>query len=309
MLARMSTSDTVILGERHQAMRGAATAFVTELESTLTGDSVELPSLPEVALRIRQALATKDVGIDHVVDIVGTDPALAARLLKVANCALFHRGTKPINDLQTAVMRLGLQMVRNVSISLAAQQVFIGYASEEIRPHIQEVWGHSVQVATLAHLLATRSKVVPPDEAFLAGLVHEIGRLYILMRARDHADLFEDESAFEAIVAQWQSRIGARIASEWAFPDELVAAVGDHDSCDLACGPDASVTNVVAVANYLAERITECGDEDEIIDGLADLGSLTPDHDTLAWMLRVSSNEIRALQSAMDIGAPERRSA
>jgi HD-like signal output (HDOD) protein len=268
---------------------------------TLSGDGIQLPSLPEVALQIRNVLAAQTPDIDQVAGLIGTDPALAARLLQVANCALFHRGTKPVQDIHKAIMRLGLKMVHNVSVSLAAQQVFVGYGTRAIRPYIIEVWRHSVHVATLAHLFTTRTSDVAAEESFLAGLLHEIGKLYILMRAKDHLELFNDQNAFRAVLSDWQARVGAGITRAWGFPDELTAAVADHQSCALSCQSPVSLTEIVAVANHLAERMDEAPHGQVLLDDLPHYGALNPDRETLAWMLSATANEIRTLQDALAI--------
>jgi HD-like signal output (HDOD) protein len=296
----MSTSDTVTLSDAYQATHIAAGAFVDELNATLEGDGVELPSLPEVALRVRNALAHPHPNIGRIASLVGSDPALAARLLKVANCSLFHRGSKKVNDLHTAIMRLGLKMVRNVVLSMAAQQVFIGYGTKAIRPMLEKLWRHSVLVAAVAHLVATRSKNVLPDEAFLGGLLHEVGGMYILMRAKDYPDLFEEQAAFQTVLQNMQSSIGAGIARSWEFPDDLVDAIEGHDSCNLICGSPASLTEIVAVANFLSERLEESQNDDEFIEDLPSFGSLELDRDTLLWILAASSNEVGFLQTALE---------
>src|SRR5690606_4602151 len=123
--------------------------------------------------KVRQALADDSVSSAEIARLLGTDPALAARVLKTANSALFYRGSKPITSLLNAVARLGQRMIRNVALSYAAQQVFIGYGSAELRAYLVGIWQHSVHVAPLAHMLARVRAQANADDAFLAGLLHE----------------------------------------------------------------------------------------------------------------------------------------
>lgn len=293
----MSNTDTVILTNDYTRARAAAHAFVDELQATLKDDGIELPSLPEIALRIRKALADESFDIDRLTQLLGSDPALAARLLKTANCALFRRGDNPVKDLRTAVTRLGYSMVRNVSLSLAAQQVFVGYAAKPIRSYLKEIWEHSIQVAMLGYLLARYTDAVESDEAFLAGLLHEVGKLYILIRAKDHPELLSNEAAFKGILADWQPQMGRAITSAWGFSEELTDAIGGHESCSLLCRSPASLTEVLAVANFLAVRIG-ISKNDEAIADLPNFGSLNLDKQTLAWIIAVSADEVQALQQA-----------
>ena len=123
-----------------------------------------------MALKIRSALADDNVSVSEIARLLGTDPALAARTLRIANSAMFYRGSRPITSLNGAVSQLGHKMVRNVALSFAAQQVFIGYGSRALRDLVGAVWRHSVHVAVVSHMLARVRTKLNADEAFLAGL-------------------------------------------------------------------------------------------------------------------------------------------
>ena len=243
--------------------------------------------------------------MDQLASLAGTDPALAAQLIKLANSGLYARGSKPLTNLRTAVLRLGSQMVRNISIALAAQQVFLGYGSASIHPNLRRTWRHSLHTAALSHLmLSIKPTPIPPDDAFLAGLLHEVGTLYILMRSKDHEELWSRPDAFGAIINAWQARVGAKVVEQWEFPDELIAAVRDHDNCGLTCGVPLTLPEVVAVANYLADRSAAEEDYEAVIDNLPNLGSLNLERDALTWVLKAAEDEVSALESNMAGGKP-----
>ena len=229
----MQGTDTVILGDGYEEARAMGADLVAELERSLASSRLELPSLPEVALKIREALADDDVSMEEIARLIGSDPALAARTLRLANSALFYRGTKPIASLYVAVSRLGHRMVRNVALSFAAQQVFIGYGSRELRSYVTEIWQHSVHVAALAHMLARVRTKIEPAEAFLGGLLHEVGKLYILMRTKEHKEVLESAAAYQSVLADWHPRIGKAVIEAWALSADLADAVGEHQSCGL----------------------------------------------------------------------------
>ncbi len=295
----MSSTDTVVLDDQYKTTRNAAIEFAEDLQATLNGDGVELPSLPHVAMKIRQAIAEENASIERITGLVGSDPAVAARLLKVANCALFHHSPKPVQDIRTAVMRLGLKAVRDLTLSIAAQQVFLGYASKEIMPYVERVWRHSVHVATLSHLLTTHAFEVPEDEAFLAGLLHEIGKLYMLLRAKQRLELFDDPSALQAILNEWQAQVGGKIMRAWELPEALVDATENHGTCPLSCTSPLTLTQIVAVANHLAEAIDQTNDVTTVFDSLPDFGALKLDRETLEWMMAASVTDAQQLHEAL----------
>jgi putative nucleotidyltransferase with HDIG domain len=191
-------------------------------------------------------------------------------------------------------------MVRNVAMSIAAQQVFIGYGVKSIHAQLRTVWKHSVLVATLSHLVATRCREIETEEAFLAGLLHEVGKLYVLIRAKDHEDLLANEAAFNSIANEWHPRIGAKIAVDWGFDPALAAAIADHESCSLDADGPITLTLVVAVANYLAGAIesSHSQDDEALIESLPTFGALNLDKQTIAWTLAVSADELTNLQTA-----------
>jgi HD-like signal output (HDOD) protein len=297
----MQGTDTVILADDYGRQRAAGANLVAELDRSLVEKRLQLPSLPEVALKIRKALADENVSTTEIARLIGADPALAARILRVANSALFHRGTSPITSLHTAASRLGHRMVRNVALSFAAQQVFLGYASRELHSYVTAVWQHSVHVAALAHMLARVRTKIEPDEAFLAGLLHEVGKLYILMRATEYRDLLPSDAAFQAVLAEWHPRVGKAVIQAWALPAELAAAVGEHQSCGLEAPEPPTLTHLVAVANYLGENSETAAREDDFHSETPPLGSLSLDKPTFDWLIRAGDVDIRMLMMAFGV--------
>lgn len=296
-----SADDTVRMSADFAAARATSSALVEELERSLHEGPLELPSLPEVALKIRKALADENVSVSEIARLIGSDPALAARILKTANSALFYRGSKPITSVHGAVSQLGQRMVRNVALSYAAQQVFIGYGSQQLRTFLTEVWQHSVHTAALAHMLARVRTAINPDEAFLAGLLHQVGKLYILMRVREREEVLAAEEAFQSVLAAWHPRLGRAVIEAWGLPDELAAAVGGHQTCALEAADPPSLTEVLAVANYLAEHSAAACEDEGFYTKAPSFGSLAMDKPTFDWLIRAGDVDIRLLMLAFGV--------
>src|SRR5215471_9024779 len=136
--APSAADTTIVQSMEYNEARAISAALVADLDRSLTDNDLKLPSLPEVALKIRNALANEDVSVAEIARLIGSDPALAARIVRIANSALFYRGSKPITSVSAAVSQLGHRMVRNVALSYASQQVFIGYGSEPVRARSEE---------------------------------------------------------------------------------------------------------------------------------------------------------------------------
>lgn len=294
-------TDTVVLGSGYNDARTLTAALVERLERSLAGGQLELPSLPEVALKIRRALAEEDVSVGEIARLLGTDPALAARTLRVANSAMFYRGSRPITSLSGAVSQLGQKMVRNIALSFAAQQVLIGYGNRPLRDLVGGVWRHSVHAAVVAHMLARVRTKLNADEAFLAGLLHEVGKLYIFMRAKDDVETLASDAGFESVLAAWHPRVGRAVIEAWELPADLAAAVGEHESCSLDAPEPPTMTAVVAVANYLVEHSEAAIGVAEFHSKAPSFGSLSMDKATFDWLVRAADVDVRLMTIAFGV--------
>ena len=215
-----------------------------------------LPTLPEVALKVREVVQDPDATAAQLADIIVTDAALSARLLKVANSALY-RGRVPVESVQTAVSRLGLQMVRNLVTSLVMEQMFKP-TSRTLEKRMRKLWEHSTEVAAISQVIASKQPHIKTDEAMLAGLIHNIGVLPILMRAETVPGLIEDDVRLDQFVENLYPRIGAAILKNWQFPQNLITVAAEHTNLNRNSGPDGpDLCDVVQVANLQSYFGTE----------------------------------------------------
>jgi HD-like signal output (HDOD) protein len=139
------------------------------------------------------------------------------------------------------------------------------------------------------------------DEAFLAGLLHEVGKLYILMRAKDGLETLANDAGFQSVLAAWHPRVGKAVIEAWELPPELAAAVGEHESCSLAAPEPPTMTSVVAVTNYLVEHSeAACADSDFHSKAPA-FGSLSMDKATFDWLIRAADVDLRLMMIAFGV--------
>ena len=162
--------------------RAAALTFLQRLATEVSKGTVDLPCFPDVVVRISNALTDPNITSDHAVTIVGAEPRLAARILQTANSAAFNVSGKRLTDLRSAITRLGYQMVQSTAMAYAMQQMKNEDSLRSIAEPLSDLWNRSIAVACVSRLVAQQTKLAP-DEAFLTGLVHGIGSLYIMARA------------------------------------------------------------------------------------------------------------------------------
>lgn len=182
-------------------------------------DKLVLPTMPEMALRVREVADDPNASIKQLAVIIGQDAALAARIIKVANSAIY-RGAKVIEDLNMALSRLGMSTTCALATGLAMEQMFQA-TTDLVDRRLRQVWNESAEIAGICTVLCKFKTKLKPDEAALAGLVHQIGVLPILSYAEDHPALLRDSFTLETVISQAHPRIGERILTAWGFPAAL----------------------------------------------------------------------------------------
>lgn len=190
----------------------------TDLTDAIENDKLVLPTLPEVALQVREIAENEDSAILDLVKVISNDTALSARIIRVCNSPLF-RGSRAIENLNMAVSRLGMAYTSNLAMGLAMEQMFQA-TSDMIDKRLRATWQKSTEVAGVCHVLAQHYTKLKPDQATLAGLVHLIGVLPILRYVEDR-DIQISSIMLDNVIDEIHPRIGAAILQKWDFPKEL----------------------------------------------------------------------------------------
>ncbi|MEP3167889.1 MAG: HDOD domain-containing protein [Marinobacter sp.] len=190
----------------------------TDLTDAIENDKLVLPTLPEVALQVREIAENEDSAIIDLVKVISNDTALSARIIRVCNSPLF-RGSRAIENLNMAVSRLGMAYTSNLAMGLAMEQMFQA-TSDMIDKRLRATWQKSTEVAGVCHVLAQHYTKLKPDQATLAGLVHLIGVLPILRYVEDR-DIQISGIMLDNVIEEIHPRIGAAILQKWDFPKEL----------------------------------------------------------------------------------------
>ncbi|NOY72055.1 MAG: HDOD domain-containing protein [Gammaproteobacteria bacterium] len=220
--------------------------ILIELIDELESDTLVLPSLPEVALRVKDIVDDPNATSKQLAEAISSDAALATRLIQLANSPLL-RGGQRADSLNMAITRMGNSMVKNCVHSLLVKQMFQP-KTKKTELKFQLFWAHSTEVAAISFSLATMAKL-RPDEALLAGLIHDIGALPIMMRAENTPELLENSQILDEVIDELHPRLGKEILRRWDFPSELVAVAAEHENLACNMSPKANLIDVVTVAN------------------------------------------------------------
>ncbi len=231
-------------------------SFVERLAQDLRDERLELPAFPEAVIRIQRVLQSPDTRTDDVVRILSSEPALAARLLRMANSAEFRRADQNITDLRKAVARMGFNMVRSVAVAFAMRQLRRKDTySPTAQLQLEQAWEDSLNASAACFVVAKRFTRLNPDQALLTGLLHVLGRLYIIMRSKDAAELSDTE--LRQVIDGWHASIGKAICESWGLPEELQHAIERQDELEVEQDGIVSMTDVLIAAKLLSRGETD----------------------------------------------------
>jgi len=214
----------------------ADNALLTLLNEKLKNNLLVLPTLPEIAVRVRQAADDPDINLNSMAEVISRDPALAARMIKVANSAFLGRTIKVAN-LAQAVTRIGLSQVKNIATAMALEQLFVSH-NQEVATAMKDLWSETMDVTCIAmaclkyYMHEHKHCNLNNDTMALAALVHRIGVLPILAEAERHPTVFAEPHYLHHAIRDFAAEIGLAIVKSWQFADLFYPVVTDWLNAD-----------------------------------------------------------------------------
>jgi HD-like signal output (HDOD) protein len=225
-----------------------------ELASAVSKDQLELPTLPEVALRIRDAAEDEDMSVQSLAAVISEDPGLTGRMIKVANSPMY-RAANTIEDITTAVSRLGIAFTASLATGMAMAQMFQA-TSDVIDRKLRQVWSRATEIAGISGVLAKNFTRLRSDQAALAGLTHSIGVLPILSWAEEHPQLMSDSLTLDKVIDGIHGSLGTMILKSWNFPEEITVVPSQYTEFSRKVA-EPDYVDVVMVANLQTLAGTE----------------------------------------------------
>ncbi len=241
--------------------------LVTRIQEDFREGKLKVPSLPEVAININKYVGDPNANIANMAKVIQMDPALAAKLIQVANSALYasHGG---VEDCRTAVARLGMSTTRNLVMSFSLGQNFqIG--SAVVRDIARNTWNKSSEVAAISYVLARVTLGMIPDKALLAGLVYNIGAIPILRYAADYPDLKSNRQLINELIDRLAKKLGTLVLKQWGFDDSLINIPKEVNNYQYQPDEEINYIDLVIVANMHSQF----GKENQQAPALQDVAS------------------------------------
>jgi HD-like signal output (HDOD) protein len=220
----------------------------------------DVAPLPAAAQKILSLTQNPDCSLDELREAIQSDPVLVARLLRRLNSSYYSLSQKVV-DLKTALTLLGTREIRNLALTVFVSRYYENSASHGTYNR-ESLWSHCVGVGAAARLVARVCGRGVPEEAFISGLLHDLGLILLDQSLRKHF-----HSVIDALDAATPTHIvetrlltfdhavlGGFVARKWNFPEPVVAAITFHHQPWCYTGPHKDLVNVVSVANYLCSR-------------------------------------------------------
>lgn len=201
-------------------------ALVLTFKDKLKRDVLVIPSLPEVALSVCDAVENPDVSLKDVADLIARDAGMAARMIKIANSALFGTVVK-IKTVQDAANRVGLKSIKSIAMAMAMEQLYVSQ-SEVVFRMMEENWQRAMKVASAATALWSlnkRASGLGKELITLAGIVHNIGCLPILFEIEKMPQIASERETIVKVITKLNTLIGTHLLTMWEFDPQVVDAI------------------------------------------------------------------------------------
>ncbi|SHK72490.1 HD-like signal output (HDOD) domain, no enzymatic activity [Marinobacter antarcticus] len=209
-------------GEGNDSGESEEHHLLMEFYAELRSNQLKLPSVPDVAWKVRRTVDKEDSTADQVAIAVSADPAIAAKLVRACNSPLY-RGFSDVRNVREAVIRLGMRTTRQLVTVFSMREVF-KTRQPTLQKEMEKLWRHSREVAALCWVLADHTTRLNPEEALLAGLLHDIGVVPILVQAEHHVNLFADDTNLQNAISELRADVGTAVLESWSFPPAFIDA-------------------------------------------------------------------------------------
>jgi HD-like signal output (HDOD) protein len=245
----MATSNRSDHGTLEVPVEFQSNKLLTMFANYFQDHELEIPSLPEVARRLRKAIEN-DVDIADAVKIIQLDPVISAKLIEVANCPLYVTQI-PARNCLDAVRRIGLNASRNLVIALSTKQIF-RCKSSLLKQHLEDIWKQSIYLSVLCHVLASSTQQQNPEDALLAGLVCDIGALPFFSFVANLPPEYVNDTEIMQAIPILKGFVGAVVLKEWGFAKEFVDVALNSSDWFQNTSVDLSLVDIVVLSRLHA---------------------------------------------------------
>ncbi len=225
--------------------------LAAEIREQFRTGKVRLPLLPEAVIKVQRLVNDEGSGAADIAAAIGDDPVLAAAVMRLANSARFNASGREIRTLPMAVQRLGGRNTLKLLVAISSRMLVV-VRDKGLREIMAQVSAHSLRVAVAARLLASLIRSADPEEAFLAGMLHDVG-VQAIISAAEKALLAASREEQIEVLAMLHREMGSRLLGYWEMPD-VFATVASHHGIEADDRPRDKLIDYVDAADFLIQK-------------------------------------------------------
>src|SRR5689334_5616114 len=277
-----------------------AAALEKDLASIRLDSQVTLPGVPQIVTRLQQMLSDPDVGIPQLIPVINYEPILVGRVLQMPNSAALNPTRKPVTDVRTGITRVGCDLLRSASLAYALRQLAQAHSVKDIRPHLEALWERSAWTAAVSYVIARKFTRVNRDIAFLGGLMHGVGKLFVLTRAAHYPFVLRDRSKYAGLLRKWHGHFAKAILTGWHINAEVIDAVAQYENLNReVSGDEADLTDILATSYLVVGHTGRMQDLSMTVEKIAAFSRLRLDIMAVEETLEQAKEEIEDLRLAI----------
>ena len=283
-----------------QTCRDAVSALRQAMEQQISGE-LTFPTSLDASRRVLRAVENPDIGLAALAKIVVAEPLLSAKVIRLANSVALNPMGQLVSDVRHAVLRVGMNQIKSMAMALLLEQLRQTQRHVACRDISNRLWERSVHVAALAYVLARKMTKLDADEAMFAGIVHELGRFYLLSRAADFPALLSDPALLAETINDLEPLATERVLQALNLPQSVLTAVraSRHFSGKM---PPETLGDVLYVARAVSPRENPLDALDERVAASTEaaVAAIGLDEATVREVLAASGDEIYSIVVALE---------
>jgi HD-like signal output (HDOD) protein len=277
-----------------------AAALEKDLNSVRPDAPLTLPGVPQIVTRVQQLLSDPEVDVPQLVPLINFEPVLVGRVLQMANSAALNPTRRQVTDLRTGVTRVGFDLLRSAVLAYALRQVSQAHSVKDIRPHLEALWERSAWTAAVSYVIARKFTKVNRDIAFLGGLMHGVGKLYILTRAAHFPFVLRDRTRYTSLLRRWHAQFAKNILTGWRIHADVIEAVTQYENLNReVIGDEPDLTDILATSYLVVGHTGRMQDLSMTVEKIAAFSRLRLDIMAVEETLETAKEEIEDLRLAI----------
>lgn len=281
------------------AIHGASEAFRAAFGTAKIGE-LNFPTSLDASRRVLKAVENPDIGLATLAKIVVSEPLLSAKVIRLANSVALNPTNQVIREVRLAVVRVGMEPIKSLAMVLIMNQLRQSQRHGACRNLANRLWERSINVGALSYVIAKKLTNLNPDEAMFAGIVHDLGRFYLLSQAADFPELLENQTVLAETINDLADQAARLVLAELKLPASVVEAVLASRKYGKTM-PPATLGDVLFIASALSPRTDPFNELDTRVVPVANtMVAFGLDQSTVAEVIAASGDEIYSIVVALE---------